>query len=157
VYSAAFHPSEELLAAGLSNGSIHFLRLDGGVEAAPPLPGRSPVASLSYDRTGAYLAAGYGDGTAIIWNVARQQETLPAVALGPSLINTVTLAGDARTLMTVSYGTPLVWPVNPESWLDQACRVAGRTLTADEWRQYAGSNVTYRDPCQSRPQPTSQR
>jgi hypothetical protein len=44
---------------------------------------------------------------------------------------------DGRRLATVGFdGASTLWDVVPDHWLGAACKVAGRDLTAAEWRQY---------------------
>jgi hypothetical protein len=38
------------------------------------------------------------------------------------------------------------WDLDPQQWVDAACRFAGRNLTRDEWDRY-GPKDTYRDTC----------
>ncbi|MEO6571187.1 MAG: WD40 repeat domain-containing protein, partial [Ilumatobacteraceae bacterium] len=40
-----------------------------------------------------------------------------------------------------------VWDLRPEAWIDAACRVAGRNLTAEEWDSNIGDLAEYRPTC----------
>jgi len=33
-------------------------------------------------------------------------------------------------------GASVLWDLRPATWLDAACRMAGRDLTAEEWARY---------------------
>ena len=35
-----------------------------------------------------------------------------------------------------SSGTYMVWDLDPAHWASIACRIAGRNLTQDEWKEY---------------------
>ena len=41
-----------------------------------------------------------------------------------------------RLLMTLGNGQGAVWDVDPESWAQRACKLAGRTLTREEWDEF---------------------
>lgn len=48
-------------------------------------------------------------------------------------------ARDATALFTpVVDGSIVRWDLRPSAWVTAACAVAGRDLTAAEWRQYVG-------------------
>lgn len=58
----AFHPKEDVLAAGYGDGCVELIRLaDGSCLNAIP-PDGEPVTALAWDRTGALLAAGGESG-----------------------------------------------------------------------------------------------
>jgi hypothetical protein len=44
---------------------------------------------------------------------------------------------DGRSVVVVSdTGAGWVWNVDPSHWLEQACTVAGRSLTPQEWQEF---------------------
>jgi WD40 repeat protein len=60
-------------------------------------------------------------------------------------LGTVTVAGEGdvgfsqhnqRLLFAGDDGSVLTWDLDPRSWIAAACRLAGRTLTEQEWRTY---------------------
>ena len=48
------------------------------------------------------------------------------------------------------HGTVELWRYGVEAWQAQACAIANRNLTADEWQQYLG-NAVYHRTCPSLP------
>jgi hypothetical protein len=40
-----------------------------------------------------------------------------------------------------------VWNLDPQSWVDAACRLAGRNLTPEEWNSYIGDLAPYAATC----------
>ncbi|MHB8433291.1 MAG: nSTAND1 domain-containing NTPase [Candidatus Tyrphobacter sp.] len=65
---------------------------------------------------------------------------------------TLTFSADGRYLLA-SYDDPqqyhrlAVFAVEPGAWAKAACLMAGRSLTLEEFRSYAGSDIPYRDGC----------
>jgi hypothetical protein len=49
----------------------------------------------------------------------------------------IDLSSDGRHLLeTNGNGQGAVWEVDPESWAQRACEIAGRTLTPGEWEEF---------------------
>ena len=60
------------------------------------------------------------------------------------MVNSLAFSPDGKTLISSSRdGTILRWNVDPEAWIQRACRIAGRALSADEWRTFAGVSIAY--------------
>ena len=53
---------------------------------------------------------------------------------------------DGRSLIT--YEDPaIIWDVDPASWRDKACTVAGRNMTRAEWARHMPADEPYRATC----------
>ena len=53
---------------------------------------------------------------------------------------TIAASPDGKELVTASTcGSVVRWQLDPQTWIRTACTLAGRDLTADEWRQYVGT------------------
>jgi hypothetical protein len=59
----------------------------------------------------------------------------------------VDLAADGRQLAFPGAEGISVWDLDPETWIEQACALAGRDLTATEWHQYLRSFGAPRNVC----------
>jgi len=58
---------------------------------------------------------------------------------------------DGRHLLAQYFdGQTFEWDVNPASWRDRACAVAGRNLTREEWDKFL-PNRAYRRTCEQWP------
>ena len=44
-----------------------------------------------------------------------------------------------------------MWDIDPASWREKACTVAGRNLTKLEWQQYMPPDEQYRATCPAYP------
>jgi hypothetical protein len=83
---------------------------------------------------GALVASVNGEGRLSYWD-GRNGAHLGTV--------TVAVEGDPgfsqhnqRLLFAGDDGSVLTWDLDPRSWVATACRLAGRTLTEQEWRTY---------------------
>jgi hypothetical protein len=63
------------------------------------------------------------------------------------------MALSADGTMLVTGGGPddgaLLWDLQPTSWVNAACAIAGRDLTVDEWETFIGDLARYRPTCGS--------
>ncbi len=60
----AFHPKQEVVAAGYADGLVLLVRLDDAAEILAKKPDKVPVSALAWDGAGARLAWGAEDGKA---------------------------------------------------------------------------------------------
>ncbi len=75
-----------------------------------------------------------GRSATCLWDVASLREiglSLPGDRLSvPAFDPTGT-----HLIAVYEYGPVFVWDIDPERWKNQACIVAGRSLTRQEWRE----------------------
>jgi WD40 repeat protein len=107
----------------------------------------SSVSNVALVRDGAQLVVGRRDGTFQLWDVDRRQ-----------LVGVIHDA-DANTLGTPSYdeANDSVWlavpgqairiPLDPAVWVERACDVVGRDLTAQEWDEFVPGDVARTPAC----------
>jgi WD40 repeat protein len=83
-----------------------------------------------------------GDGTDVL--------PMSNLNLQPSyVLSSLVLAPDGKTLLTGNYtGLLTWWDVDPQSWREKACQIAGRNLTDNEVSQYKANS----DACSQWPQ-----
>ena len=150
VDAAAVSPTG-LVAASTPDGRLVFLRarslrVDG--RALPGSPGL--MRALGFSRDGRLFAAQGGDNLLRIVDVeARAQLGEPIQATGP----------DPRTMLrpdghelAMSAGTALaLWDLRVPRWRSEACRLAGRNLTRQEWSAYLSGVGEYRRTCPASP------
>jgi len=77
VLSLAYSPEKNLLAAGCENGAIFTMAM-GGNDITPSqlIKSGSQVSGISFNATGAYIAAAYSDGSLKIWYSSVQKPQL---------------------------------------------------------------------------------
>ena len=97
-----------------------------------------PTTSAAFSPDGRMLATAGSDGSPILWDV-RTRKQLGAPLPGPSQGTRMHVAftPDGRHLIAQYFdGQTWEWDVDPASWRDRACTVAGRNLTKDEWDKF---------------------
>ena len=117
---------------------------------APLLANASRFAIDPSDRL---LATSSNAGAVQLWDIRSglpQGETLPGAGGAPAQLAFVADGGALVTLATDGSGT--VWDVRPQSWARRACAIAGRPLTAQEWRQ-ALPELPYSPACATQQSP----
>lgn len=107
----------------------------------------SNISNAALMRNGEQLVVGQRDGTFQLWDV------------GTGELAGVLHDGDANTLGTPTYdaATDSVWiavpgrainvPLDPAAWIDRACGVVGRELTAEEWAEFVPGDVEQTPVC----------
>ena len=149
VRSLAFSPDDQLLASGSDNGLILIWDVNERRPLEPPLiEHTTAVVGLAFSPDGQTLASSSADNTIKLWSASARQP------LGPPLIghrgwaNSVSFRRDRKILASGSDdGRSIVWDVDPDSWVDRACRIANRNLTPPEWQQYWGEGTSGQITC----------
>jgi hypothetical protein len=82
------------------------------------------------------------------WNRLNGQRIKPSIGLKRSSIKSTVYAGDIQILVIgTSNGKLILWDTRPQSWIEQACRMANRILTPQEWDTYVGAETPYEPVC----------
>jgi WD40 repeat protein len=102
------------------------------------LVGRLPLpifaTTVAFDPRGKLLAASANDGTVYLFDVASRREigtSLPGDGLSVPAFD----PAGTHLIVVYQFGAVVVWDIDPERWKQQACTVAGRSLTREEWRE----------------------
>jgi WD40 repeat protein len=116
------------------------------------------VSSVAFSPDGSTLATAGWDGKLRLWDVHRRRLTATLAGHTDSA-QSVAFTPDGNTLTTSSDdGTVRLWDTDAFNDLatltDNACTVAGRSLTEQEWRRYVRDGVAYHRICpEPRPNP----
>lgn len=135
--SLAFAP-DGTLAIGTPGGTIQFRNPTTGKEIRSPLvAAATAVTSIAFDRTGhRFATAGFGDGTVKLWFTATLRVQGTALNTDQGSTATATFDPDRNRLLAVDdQGNTFAWPTSLAAWERQACAVAGRNLSRQEWSQ----------------------
>jgi WD40 repeat protein len=156
-------PGDDLRATFITVGDQFFVASLSGELVQYDLDTLEPIQSFGGSRgaiqelyrttDGSTIAVRGGDGVVTLVDVASGVQVGPAFTMTPDDQLYASLAIDGSTL---TYGGGLhsairVVDLDPETWIDAACRIAGRNLTAAEWATYVGDLAEHRPTCQRFP------
>ena len=158
----AFNPDGRLLAVSVGNtGQILLWDLETNQLAVPPIDAHATKSSftstwpLSFSPDGTMLASGAINSTLRLSDVGTGVVTGPLLRLHEHSQGAIPMALafslDSRNLYSSSTdGTIRRWDVDPDSWRERVCDIAGRNLTQAEWAQYLPGEP-YRVTCEQWP------
>jgi WD40 repeat protein len=136
--TARFSPDGGLLATGGIGGTAILWETRRWRQVGRALSGHAGfVITLGFDDEGKTLATSSTDGNVRLWDVASGRQIAAGLPGPGNQWSVVSFVRDAERLLAVyATGVALVWDVDPERWKQQACAVAGRDLTRDEWSEF---------------------
>ena len=148
--AADFSPGGTRIAVGDSEGAVALLDATTGRPVRPVVPGHDAVVDSLY--SGAdddNFVTGADDGSVSLWS-GRAGELLGTVASQHDAPASAQLLRDGRTVMISDVrGRVYAWDIRPDRWHAFGCGLAGRDLTAQEWRATFGPREQTRI-CRSR-------
>ena len=132
-----------------TTGAVRLVDVDSRAEVSPGfevLPGGS---SWYVSPDGRVAAVGIVNGGTQLYELQTGEQVgdpFPS-SLG---INIGIFTPDGRSMVT--FDVPqIIWDVDPASWREKACTVAGRNLTRLEWERYLPPEEPYRATCPAVP------
>jgi WD40 repeat protein/class 3 adenylate cyclase len=136
--AVAFSPDGSLLATGGGTGQVRFWDANTGApNGRRVLANAGWVQSVAFDPSGRILVTSGTDGTTRLIDVAGR------VILGTPLPGIDNVPEDAaftpdgkRVIVMSIDGEGFAWDVTLAAWEKQACAIAGRNLTRDEWDEF---------------------
>ena len=108
-------------------------------------PQRLPIAGLTvptwriaFSPHSPLLAGGSADGKILLWDMEQKLPIgEPIQTPGFGAISDVAISLDGRWLASGDMsGSILLWPLDYDVWRKNACQIANRDLTQEEWRDY---------------------
>jgi WD40 repeat protein len=104
------------------------------------------VWSLAFSTDAAWLAAGDDSGGVQVWDVQRGETLGGPFAAGDGVVSALAFTPDA---LLAAVGDSLYqWAMGVQAWAAQACAIANRSLTIDEWAFYLAGE-RYRATCEA--------
>jgi WD40 repeat protein len=110
------------------------------------------ITHVTFDKNGTILAsASEEDKTIMLWDLSDPRRLVPMYSLGrlEHNVNRIEIRPDGKTLISAfseGYGLMIIWDLDPTSWIQKACQIAGRNFTQEEWVQYFPDEA-YRTTC----------
>ncbi len=138
-----------IVVASTSDGRIAQLDSTSLAQIGAPFAGiNGPAQTLALDDAGRRLLVVGDDETLRIFDVATRTQLGDAIDLVYHAANdapafdtdddVAVLRSDGMQAAVDSGQGIVVWDLDPEHWVDAACRLAGRNLTHAEWDQHIG-------------------
>jgi len=144
--SHALAPDSRRLLVGTGEGSVLTLDAQTGREREPAIDVTSAdMAQIAVSPDGRLLATSDWAGEATLWDLRTHERFGDRFAKIPGWVPQVAFEPNGRLLLTES-GSASEWPVDRPTLQRFACRVAGRSLSRDEWRAVL-PNQPYRRVC----------
>jgi WD40 repeat protein len=151
VIQMAFSRDGKILFTADRAGRVWLLDARTWQPIGAPLPGNA--SRFAIDPSNRLLATSSTTGAVQLWDIRSgrpQGDILPTSGSGPTL---TTFASGGSALVTLrTDGSGAVWDVRPQSWARRACAIAGRPLTAQEWRD-ALPELPYSPACATQQRP----
>lgn len=92
------------------------------------------------------VATAMDAGEIYVWSVSTRLRRQSFKVQGP-VQDIAFLDPDKLLVRSGNPSVAAIWDMDPKSQAARACRVAGRDLSRDEWREYAGDNFPFLDTC----------
>ena len=106
-------------------------------KAATPSFGGSSAVWAAFTRDGRKLATGNTDGTVRLWDIATGQALgAPLPGIPNAQVVPIFTPDDTHLIAAYQNGRAYRWDIRPASLVRQACEVAGRRLTREEWDEF---------------------
>jgi WD40 repeat protein/class 3 adenylate cyclase len=138
VTTVAFSP-DGTLASGSWAGIVNLWDPKTGKGLGhPTLVAQAPVSAIAFSPDGERFAtSGGSSGHAKVWVTSTLQQLGDDFPGGEGSWGNVAYTPDGRYLFSAyANGSAYRWPVTVGAWADQACRVAGRNFTREEWQRF---------------------
>jgi FOG: WD40 repeat len=151
----AFNAEGTLLASANANSSISIWSLDPNTGIQPlatiTTAHASEVTGVAISPDGKTLASGGADQAVILWDISDPEHPIQRGVLGhhsSAVLNgAIFFLADGKTLISASKDEIILWDVDPQSWIEKACNLAGRNFSQSEWVQLVGRSVPYDPTC----------
>jgi WD40 repeat protein len=147
---AAYSPDGRLVAGVGASGVVITIDVQSGlVKRAPTIGHNDEGLFVQFSSDGSRLVSGARDGTVSLWD-AHTLDLLGTVSISPqdkpvAAIPYFTHDSDIVTIAAYD-GKTYRWDTRIAQTIAYACAMAGRNLTADEWR-HAFGNRPYEKTC----------
>jgi WD40 repeat protein len=135
------------------DNQVGILDLSGSAPALDWLGNhRGTVQSLTVDSSGTTLVSTDFSGDLIAWDLERRAAMTGSIALGTAngLQARFSPAPGSSAAVLVSAAGISITDIAPHEWVNDACTIANRELTEDEWNRFVGAERPRETACQPR-------
>jgi hypothetical protein len=153
VNDVEFSPDGELLASASGDNTVRLWDVASGKQHGEPLKEHTGfVNDVAFSPDGELLATASDDNTVRLWDIwIGKPLDQPLTHTGE--VDDVEFSPDGKLLASADAndGTVLLWDIGVESLVTEACRIANRNLSRDEWSSFVGAEFDYVRTCSSLP------
>jgi DNA-binding SARP family transcriptional activator/WD40 repeat protein len=139
-----FSPDGAHVAVSFLSGRVWILDARTGQPVdAPPPTRRSPIFWVGWSPDGSQVLSADNGGTLALWDASTDTVQNTVTVPGSAIVTGQFRPGTTDVTILDGSGRILTWDTRPEHAIEFACRLAGRDLTADEWRTYVGTRPQF--------------
>ncbi len=149
VQSVSFSPDGRYLACGTQRGKILVFRTSD-FELIREMPGHTArVTEIDFSPNGQFMASSAYDGKVLLWNM-RDLSSSPVIFNdNGGFVFSVNFSKNGNHVVSGSAqeNRLVVRPVSQASLAQRVCFLVSRNLTRQEWRNYVGNDIPWRETC----------
>jgi WD40 repeat protein len=139
-------PGSDLIGVGTADGQVLLLDPRTGKPTASPIQVASgAIAQSSFSPDGRSFAVSSTDHTVSVWDLPARARLGDTFGPYPGIVPAVLFESSGRLLIELA-SSAVEWPMDVNTWVHFACRMAGRNLTRAEWHSVL-PNRAYRPTC----------
>jgi WD40 repeat protein len=157
ILSLAYSLDGKSLASGTLDGRILLWDASASDASGVPFIGEEieAITALAYSPDGTMLASGNQRGSLALWDIASRQQTGRTIRAGGRPLSGLLFSGDGFGLISAALdGGIQRWDLDPQSWIERLCSLAGPNLTLEEHQLLLSAGI--HDPtCPGLTQPNS--
>jgi WD40 repeat protein len=136
-FFARYSPDGRLIALGLGAGTQVWSTTDW-TPVTRTFAGQAGAAfSAAFSSDNRTLVTGSDDGALRLWDIESEQAVgAPLPGLTGHFAAPFFTPDDNAVIAGYDTGRAIRWDIRPASLIGRACRLAGRTLTREEWAEF---------------------
>ncbi len=147
VFSLEFSPDSSLLATAGADNQALIWDVARGQLLHSLVGANNVVLSVAFSADGQTLAMGTAENLVRLWDVNTGALVGDSFKGYGDWVYSVAFSPDGGVLASGSSdGNVVIWPVGIDAWKSQACAIAGRNLSQEEWADFF-PNWPYREIC----------
>jgi hypothetical protein len=136
-----------VLVAATTGGAVVRLDPESLDTIGDPFPGITGEADrLELSDDGRRLLVVGANETVQLYDVATRTQLGDEIVVGVRTRGAALRPDGLEAAVGTEQGI-VIWDLDPDHWVDAACRVAARNLTQAEWDQYIGDLASYQETC----------